>query len=152
MNQTNIEKSEQKYVDEPNRNVLSAMINGAKQKCPCCGQGRLFRSFLKTNHACEVCSLEFHHHRADDAPPYFTIVIVGHFIVSAILTLEVAVKPPLWLHMLIWIPLSIVFSLILLGPIKGAIVGLQWSKFMHGFGLDPHPEDATNPLNSKIIE
>ena len=122
----------------PERRVLNAMVNGFMHKCPNCGKGRLFRSFLKTNYACEVCSEEFHHHRADDAPPYFTIVIVGHIIVSAILSLEVAAKPPIWVHLIIWIPLTIVFSLALLGPVKGAIVGLQWSKYMHGF--DPNSQ------------
>ena len=139
MKPTNPQPNEKNFYHEPKRNVLIAMTNGAKQKCPQCGQGRLFHSFLKTNHACEVCSLELHHHRADDAPPYFTILIVGHFIVSAVLALEVAAKPPLWLHLLLWIPLTIAFSLALLGPIKGAIVGLQWSKYMHGFSLNSKP-------------
>ena len=143
MNPTKLESSEQKYVNEPNRNVLNAMINGAKHRCPSCGKGRLFRSFLKTNHACEICNLEFHHHRADDAPPYFTIVIVGHIIVSAILTVEVAMKPPLWVHTVLWVPLTIAFSLALLGPIKGAIVGLQWSKYMHGFSLNYKSEEKS---------
>ena len=147
MKSTNPSISKQEVVSEPNRNVLTAMVNGAKHKCPNCGKGRLFRSFLKTNHVCEVCNLEFHHHRADDAPPYFTIVIVGHFIVSGVLALEVALKPPLWVHMLLWLPLTIVFSLALLGPIKGAVVGLQWSKYMHGFSLNSKPEANSEPFN-----
>ena len=147
MNPPKSKINKQSEIHKPERKVSTAMINGAMHKCPNCGKGQLFRSYLKTNNVCEICNEEFHHHRADDAPPYFTIVIVGHFIVSAILSVEVAIKPPLWIHMVIWIPLSIAFSLALLGPIKGAIVGLQWSKYMHGF--DPNSQ---SDVSSEIYD
>jgi uncharacterized protein (DUF983 family) len=76
---------------------------------------------------------EFHHHRADDFPAYLVIIVVGHIIVPVILAIETAYTPPYWLHFLIWPPLTVVSSLGLLQPTKGAIVGLQWQAGMHGF-------------------
>lgn len=124
---------------KPLRNVGQAMRRGALGHCPQCGVGHLFNGYLAVADHCEVCGEVFHHHRADDAPPYFTILIVGHIIVGLILSVEVAFAPPLWVHALLWIPLTILMSLALLRPIKGALVGLQWALYMHGF--DPSEPD-----------
>jgi uncharacterized protein (DUF983 family) len=85
------------------------------------------------------CGEELHHHRADDAPPYFTIIIVGHVVVSLLLAVEMAYRPPLWLHAALWLPLTVLLALVLLPPVKGVLVGLQWALLMHGF--DPNAEE-----------
>ena len=118
----------------PERDWSRAILCGLRLRCPACGDGRLFWRYLKVNHACPACGEALHHHRADDAPPYFTILIVGHVVVAAILPVERAFAPPLWLHALLWLPLALVMSLWLLPRIKGAVVGLQWAFRMHGFG------------------
>jgi uncharacterized protein (DUF983 family) len=89
------------------------------------------------------------HHRADDAPPYFTIFIVGHIIVSLVITVELVYWPPLWLHFVIWLPLTILLSLALLPVVKGAIVGLQWALKMHGFEGVGSPNKTLNPSGSQ---
>jgi uncharacterized protein (DUF983 family) len=126
------------------RHVLSALLRGFAQRCPSCGTGALFWRYLKVTERCPACSEELYHQRADDAPPYFTIVVVGHFIVGGVLALERALHPPLWVHAALWLPLTVLASLLLLPRIKGAIVGLQWALRMHGFGgaadhWDPPP-------------
>lgn len=118
------------------RSLGSAMWRGWKHKCPRCGEGSMFAKYLKVHDNCQTCGLEMHHHRADDAPPYFTIFIVGHLIVIGMLWMETAFVPPIWLHMTVWIPVTIISSLALLSPIKGALVGLQWALRMHGFDQD----------------
>ena len=55
--------------------------------------GTLFRRYLKVADNCPACGEELHHHRADDAPPYFTILIVGHFVVGLVLAVEMAYRP-----------------------------------------------------------
>ena len=55
--------------------------------------------------------------------------------------LEVAYRPPLWLHAALWLPLTVLLSLAVLPIIKGALVGLQWALLMHGF--DPNAEEDT---------
>jgi len=41
------------------RNVWSSMKRGFRCRCPRCGEGKLFRAFLKTNDKCSVCDLDF---------------------------------------------------------------------------------------------
>ena len=113
--------------------LYQAMLRGCRCRCPNCGKGRLFGRYLKVADHCEECGEELHHHRADDFPAYLVIIVVGHVIVPVILAVEMAYAPSYWLHFLIWLPLTLVSSLGLLQPTKGAIVGLQWQMGMHGF-------------------
>ncbi|WP_243368297.1 DUF983 domain-containing protein [Microvirga solisilvae] len=114
--------------------VMSAMRRGFLCRCPACNRGRLFGRFLKVVERCEDCGTEFHHHRADDLPPYIVIFIVGHLVGYGILMTETKMEMPLWAHMAIWPLLTLVLSLALLQPVKGAVVGLQYALGMHGFG------------------
>lgn len=127
------------------RSVAEAMMRGARLRCPACGAGALFASYLKVTRACASCSEELHHHRADDAPPYFTILIVGHVLVGGVLALEQAYAPPSWVHAAIWLPLTLALCLGLLPVAKGALVGLQWALRMHGFGGHAEVPEANIP-------
>jgi uncharacterized protein (DUF983 family) len=118
------------------RPVLRSLVRGARLKCPACGRGAIIWRYLKVADRCPRCGEELHHHRADDAPPYFTIVIVGHVVVSLVLAVEIAYHPPLWVHAALWLPLTVALALLLLPPVKGALVGLQWALRMHGFDPD----------------
>lgn len=120
----------------PHRDVFPAMRNGLAHTCPNCGEGVLYERFLKVVDRCSVCGEELHHHRADDAPAYFTIAIIGKIVVGLFVWLELAYAPPYWLHAVIWTPVLIIMSLAFLPRIKGVIVGLQWANYMHGF--DPN--------------
>jgi uncharacterized protein (DUF983 family) len=115
------------------RDLWSAMKRGFRCRCPRCGQGKLFRAFLKVDNNCSVCGLDFTPHRADDLPAYLVIVIVGHIVVPLALSIETNYSPPVWLQLAIYLPLTLVLSLALLQPVKGAVVGLQWALRMHGF-------------------
>ena len=120
---------------EPQRELGLAMRRGFMGRCPNCGNGKLFRSYLKVNPNCPSCGEDLSHQRADDAPPYLTMLIVGHVIVAGVLAAEdVFPQSPLWLDALIWLWLTLVLSLALLPRIKGALVGYQWALRMHGFG------------------
>jgi uncharacterized protein (DUF983 family) len=102
-----------------------AVGRGLRGLCPACGQSRLFTRYLKVSPECPVCHAPLGLARADDAPPYFTIVAVGHIVVPSMLILERTVAPPLWVHAALWVPLTIVLALGFLQPIKGATVGLM---------------------------
>ena len=119
--------------EEPGR--LRSMGRGFLGRCPACGEGRLFGGFLKVAERCASCGTDFHHHRADDLPPYLVIFVVGHLIGYAILTAETRFDDvPLWFHLALWPALTLVLCLALLQPVKGAVVGLQYALGMHGFG------------------
>jgi uncharacterized protein (DUF983 family) len=125
----------------PERRKWQAIRRGFLGRCPRCGQGKMFRAFLKVADRCPVCGEALHHHRADDAPAYFVILVVGHVVVPLALVVEVIYAPPYWLHAVLWLPLTIGLAIGLLQPVKGAIVGWQWANYMHGF--DPELEPGT---------
>lgn len=136
------------------RSVPTAMMRAARCRCPACGNGSLTRSFLKIVDHCSACGEALHHQRADDAPAYFTMFVVGHIIVGGILAMEKAFAPPTWVQLAVWLPLTLVLSLALLPVIKGSLVGLQWALRMHGFGAgadpaDPLPDPAAALLEAK---
>jgi uncharacterized protein (DUF983 family) len=120
-------------LDKLPRDVVQAMWRGFRGRCPACGEGRLFRSFLKVNESCPVCGEELHHHRADDFPAYLVIVIVGHIVVPLVLAVETQLAPAYWIHLALWLPLTFGLSLGLLQPVKGTVVAVQWFLGMHGF-------------------
>jgi uncharacterized protein (DUF983 family) len=84
-----------------------------------------------------------HHHHADDAPAYFVILIVGHIVVPLALAIELAYRPAYWIQFAFWLPATVALALLLLQPVKGAIVALQWAYRMHGF--DPGSDAAREP-------
>ncbi|MFM1816875.1 MAG: hypothetical protein RLZ98_3570 [Pseudomonadota bacterium] len=111
-----------------------ALRRGFARRCPACGEGRLYAGFLAVNAQCPACGEELHHHRADDAPPYFVMLLVGHVIVAGVLALEQSMAPAEWVHLVLWLPLTLLLSLWLLPRVKGMIVAIQWANRMHGFG------------------
>jgi uncharacterized protein (DUF983 family) len=92
----------------------------------------MFFGYLKVEPVCTRCGLALSSYRADDAPPYFTILVVGHIIVPAMLILEQMKHPPEWVHIVLWIPLTLVLTLILLPRIKGAVIGWHWAAAVGG--------------------
>jgi uncharacterized protein (DUF983 family) len=83
------------------RDVWTAMKRGFRGRCPRCGEGKLFRAFLKVDNNCSVCGLDFTPHRADDLPAYLVIVIVGHIVVPLALMIETNYSPPVALQLAI---------------------------------------------------
>ena len=107
----------------------TSILRGWSGRCPRCGEGALFGSFLKMKSRCTTCELVLEPYRADDAPAYFTIFVVGHIIVPLVLLVERwGNEPPLWVHALLWLPLSVVLALYLLPHIKGAVIAALWSQ------------------------
>jgi len=100
---------------------------GLAGRCPVRGVGPLLKGYVKPNPHCPSCGSDLLQYRADDAPAYFTILIVGHIVIPAMLMLEMAYHPPVMLHWLLWIPLTLLLSFLLLPRIKGALIGLQWA-------------------------
>ena len=118
----------------PQRSVGQAMWRGTLCKCPHCGQGKMFRAYLKVADHCDACGEQLDLHRADDLPPYIAITIVGHILILAMMHMEMVwhVSPLTYLYTMV--PLAVILPLAMLPSIKGAIVGLQWANGMYGFG------------------
>ena len=95
--------------------------------------GRLFRSYLKPVESCADCGEDFSHIRADDGPAWLTVLIVGHLIVAAVLTIDGWAGWPMWVSMVFYPTLALVMILVLLPFAKGAFIGAIWA----GEGGDP---------------
>lgn len=133
--------------NEP-RQTWQAIKRGLVGKCPHCGTGRMFKSYLKVCDHCANCGENLSHQRSDDAAPYMTIFIVGHVIVGAILAMEEYYgDTPTWFNVTIWPFLTLILCLWILPMMKGALVGLQWANKMHGFGAP----DANSPHTSQAL-
>jgi uncharacterized protein (DUF983 family) len=104
----------------------AALWRGFRRRCPSCGHGAIFDSYVRVQDECADCGLALTAYRSDDAPAYFTIVLVGHVIVPAMLILEQTVRPATWVHMATWLPLTLAMTLALLPRVKGALLGIHW--------------------------
>jgi len=124
--------------DEPTgtgeRALWPDVWRGFRRKCPNCGTGPMMKGYLRVRDTCTVCREDLSHHRADDGPAYLTILIVGHLMAPLLLIAFTAFRPePLVLFTIFAIG-CVTLSLYLLPRLKGAIVGFQWARHLHGFG------------------
>jgi uncharacterized protein (DUF983 family) len=103
----------------------TAIGRGVLGRCPACGKSHLFNGFLRVVPECTNCHAPLGLARADDAPPYFTILITGHIVIPLMLMLERSQQPPIWVMSAIFVPLALVLSVGLLRPVKGGTVGLM---------------------------
>jgi uncharacterized protein (DUF983 family) len=108
-------------------NIGTGLRRGLALRCPNCGEGRLFAGFLKVSPHCEGCGADNTVHPADDAPPYLTLMIVGHVVLPVMFWADRAFAPALWLHFAIWLPLVATAAVALLPFTKGAVIGLAWA-------------------------
>lgn len=116
------------------RPMKPALLNGLRCRCPKCGKGHLYTSYLKVSDQCQACGEVLHHHRADDGPAYLTILIVAHIVGFAMHIMWVAFRPdPLVMALVITLG-AVGLSLVMLPRLKSMIVAIQWARRMHGFG------------------
>jgi uncharacterized protein (DUF983 family) len=102
------------------------LLAGAAGRCPNCGEGRLFDGFLKVAPRCEACGFDLAKADSGDGPAVFVILIAGFLVAFAALFTEVAVHPPVWVHLILWLPITVVVCLVLLRPMKGLMLAAQF--------------------------
>ena len=113
--------------------LSAALLRGLRGRCPRCGETKLFRKFLKPIAVCPRCHQDWSHHRADDMPPYISILITGHVLVPVIIYFGAVSEMSMWQALAICLALASVLMIGLLQPAKGAVIALQWWHGMHGF-------------------
>jgi uncharacterized protein (DUF983 family) len=109
----------------PIPSAFIALKRGFLCRCPHCGEGKLFKSYLKLVDQCEVCGEQLGHIRADDLPAYLTIALVGHLVVGLMLT-AVQMGVPNWLGISVSLTLTVVMTLWLLPHMKGIVAAQLW--------------------------
>ena len=112
--------------DEAHFPPVDPVQAGLRGRCPRCGEGALFSGILSVKPKCGVCGLDNAFADAGDGPAVFVIMIIGFIVVGLALWLEVNYSPALWVHLLLWIPLSTVLTFVLLRIAKGILIALQF--------------------------
>lgn len=99
---------------------------GLRGRCPRCGEGRLFAGYLSVRPRCGICGLDNAFADSGDGPAVFVMLGMGFVVVGLALWAEVNYAPPLWLHLVLWIPLAVVLCLTALRLAKGVLIALQY--------------------------
>lgn len=102
------------------------LLRGIKRQCPQCGTRGLFTGYLEVAPKCSSCHLDFSTFRSDDAPAYFTIMIVGHIVVPLVFTIGIYYDLSLWFQLTFWPFLTLVLTILFLPFIKGMIMAILW--------------------------
>jgi len=108
--------------------LQSAVLRGALLRCPNCGKGHLFRSYLKPVDACSVCGEKLGFIRADDGPTWLTVLVVGHVVVAAALIASVSTDWSTWGSVAFFSTLAVLMSLAMLPSAKGIFIGIIWAQ------------------------
>jgi len=128
---------------ETSHDMRAALKRGSRCKCPSCGEGAVFKGYLKVRSECAVCGLDFTPQRADDGPAYVVILIVGHLVgFSLPVAFEAFRDNPLLVACLLSV-VAIALCLVLLPPVKAMFVAFQWAKGLRGFGRVQSPAAVT---------
>src|ERR1700760_4741491 len=99
---------------------------GLACRCPSCGEGPLFNGYLKVTSTCEACGFDLAKADSGDGPAVFIILIVGGVVAFMALYTELAFRPPMWVHLVLWLPLTLILSLVLARPFKGVMLAMQF--------------------------
>ena len=110
----------------PTTDAVNPFLAGLACRCPNCGAGPLFNGFLKVRPQCAACGFDLSRADSGDGPAVFIILIAGFLCAFGALFTELAYNPPVWLELLIWLPLSLAVSLGMLRPAKGLMIALQF--------------------------
>lgn len=110
-------------------------------KCPRCGRGALYDGFLTVAERCGVCGLDLRKADSGDGPAIFLIFILGALVVPLALLVEASFEPPMWLHMVIWSAVILGAALVLLRPMKGVMIALQYKHRASDSGLEDYDQD-----------
>ena len=112
--------------DDHNYPPIPAISAGLAGRCPRCGDGHLFAGFISVAPRCEVCGLDFAFADSGDGPAVFVALFGGFVVLGAALWTEVAYQPPMWVHMVVFLPLTLIVCLGMLRPLKGVLIALQY--------------------------
>ena len=101
-------------------------LTGLACRCPACGEGPLFDGFLRVGERCESCGLDMRAADSGDGPAVFIVLIVGAIACAGALVTEAAYHPPVWVHLVLWLPLTAILTAILIRPFKGVLLAMQF--------------------------
>ena len=123
----------------PTEAMPSVVKAGLRGLCPRCGKPTLFAKAIKFADRCSACGLDFTQFNVGDGPAAFLTLILGTIVVIGAIMLELTLHPPLWLHMLIWIPVTLAGVIWSLRLAKGALMSAEFRNAAREGRIDPRP-------------
>jgi uncharacterized protein (DUF983 family) len=99
---------------------------GLLGKCPRCGEGKLFLGFLKLAPACDACGLDYRFADSGDGPAVFVTLLAGFVVLGTALWVEIKYEPPFWVHLIIFLPMTVLVCMGMLRPLKSLMVAAQY--------------------------
>lgn len=117
----------------------SIVAAGLRGLCPRCGQPTLFAGLLRFAERCSACGLDLAQFNVGDGPAAFLTLILGTVVTIMAITVELTLSPPLWVHMLIWIPVTLAGVIGSLRLAKGALLSAEYRNSAHEGRIDPRP-------------
>jgi uncharacterized protein (DUF983 family) len=106
--------------------TISPFSTGLAGRCPRCGDGKLFSGFLDLAPRCEVCGLDYGFADSGDGPAVLVTLFAGFIVLGAALATQIVYEPPIWIHLAIFLPLTLVVCLGMLRPLKGFLIASQY--------------------------
>ena len=103
--------------------------------CPRCGARTLFDGFARFAPQCRACGLDITKFNVGDGPAAFLTLIIGAAIVGLAIWVEVTWVPPFWVHVVLWVPLTIVA---VLGGLRAAKAALLAAEYRRDAGESRH--------------
>ncbi|MEZ5742947.1 MAG: DUF983 domain-containing protein [Sphingomonadaceae bacterium] len=104
--------------------------------CPRCGARTLFKGIAQFTERCGKCGLDIGKFNVGDGPAAFLTLIIGAVIVGLALWLQLAVSPPFWVHIVLWVPLTAAAVVWGLRVGKAALLGAEYQRDAREAGGD----------------
>ena len=124
--------------------LFRSIGRGLRHRCPNCGEGPLFRSYLKVAPVCQACGHELDLYPADDGPAYLTILLVGHLVIGPALFFPIVWATPPQYSLPVLLTALLVITLLLLPRIKGGWIGLMYALQVTRHDARLHSADAAD--------
>ena len=104
--------------------------------CPQCGSRTLFDGWIRFAARCRVCGLDLARFNVGDGPAAFLTLVIGTVLCILAIWLQLAVEPPFWVHVVLWVPLSVVMVIGGLRATKAWLLGAEYRRHAgeHRFG------------------
>lgn len=119
----------------PERPAISTLAAALLCRCPRCGRGKLYDGIVSVAPRCAVCGLDLRAHDAGDGPIVFVVFLLGAIVVALAVLVEFTFAPPLWVHAVLWAPVVLIGSIVMLRPLKAGFIALQYRH--RALGGDP---------------
>jgi uncharacterized protein (DUF983 family) len=103
--------------------LVRAALQG---RCPKCETGPMFDGWVRFAPRCRACGFEIAQYNVGDGPAAFLILIVGALVTALALIVQLKADPPFWVHIILWVPLTIVLVILCLRASKAALLILEY--------------------------